>query len=100
MQNNIKTNLIIFILSFLIIFKINFYNNKNKKQKLILYLGNNCYHIHHWLLLIILLYFMYMIRFIHIKYFEAITIIFLAFILEGLLFKDRFKFFHKLCINM
>ena len=100
MQNKISTNIIIFILSFLLILKINYYNNKNKTQKLILYLGKNCYHIHHWLLLTLLIYFMYVIRYIDLKYFEAINIIFLAFILEGLLFKDRFNFFHKFCVNI
>jgi hypothetical protein len=95
-----KRKLIIFIISFLLILKINYFGNNNFKQKLVLHLGKNCYHIHHWFYLLILLIFTISIRYMKFKYFEMILIIFTAFISEGLMFNDWLKFYHKLCNNI
>jgi hypothetical protein len=96
--NNYK--IVIFLISFFFIFKINYLGSKNYKQKLVLHLGNNCFHIHHWLTLILLIFLMYFIRYTKYIYFETLIIIFSAFVFEGLLFGDFYKFFYKNCINI
>tara|TARA_E500000178_G_C16497205_1_gene520018 strand:+ start:148 stop:483 length:336 start_codon:yes stop_codon:yes gene_type:complete len=95
-----KYKIFIFILAFLIIIKINYFGSKKTTQKLVLHLGKHCIHIHHWFSFLFLIFFMYFIRYCKYLYFESLIIIFSAFILEGFLFKDFYKFFYKNCINI
>ena len=95
-----KFKIFLFIISFLLILKINYFGSNNKVQKLILHFGKHCYHIHHWFSFTILIFFMYFVRNCKLIYFESLIIIFSAFILEGFLFKDFYIFFYKNCINI
>ena len=97
-ENNFK--IFLFIISFLLILKINYFGSAKKVQKLILHFGKHCYHIHHWFSFTVLIFFMYFIRNCKLIYFESLVVIFLAFILEGFLFKDFYIFFYKNCINI
>lgn len=92
--------IVLFIVAFLLILKINYFGSKKTKQKLVFHIGNNCIHIHHWFSFLILLFFMHFIRNCKYIYFESMFIIIVAFIFEGLLFGDFYHFFYKNCINI
>jgi len=94
-----KYKIFIFVLTFLLILKINYFGSKKTTQKLVLHIGKNCIHIHHWFSLLILIFFMHFIRKCKYIYFETLIIIFSACIFEGLLFKDLLQFKIN-CVNI
>lgn len=102
-QEHIKIKyykIVLFIVAFLLILKINYFGSKKTKQKLVFHIGKNCIHIYHWFSFLILLFFMHFIRNCKYLYFESMFIIIIAFIFEGLLFGDFYQFFYKNCINI
>lgn len=87
--------LISFVIGFYFMYMINYLPNlnNNTKQKIILYLDDKKYHIHHWLTLSILLIFFILGKYLKNNvFFEIILGILLGLIVEGLLFEDRFSF--------
>jgi hypothetical protein len=100
-QEHIKIKyykIVLFIVAFLLILKINYFGSKKTKLKLVFHIGKNCIHIHHWFSFLILLFFMNFIRNCKYIYFESMFIIIIAFIFEGLLFDNFYQFFYKNCI--
>ena len=66
--------------------------DKSYRQEIDLFIANNCYHIHHWMSLTLVLLFLFIGKFYSDTYFFIILIgLLIGIILEDFLFGDVFK---------
>jgi len=83
---NIYDYLIFFMISFIIMTKINYMKSNDYKQKLIFYCNKHYIHIHHYLIFIFLIMFMLYSRFINKEMLYITIVLFLGCIAESFLF--------------
>lgn len=101
-MKHISIKLIVFIFAFLFMTYYNYFKPKdfNYKQKIILFWGEDCFHLHHWLSLTILIIIMVFSRYSSLYAFEIAVVILVAFILEGFMFGNFLNIFYKRCENL
>jgi hypothetical protein len=68
-------------------------SKKNFRQELDLLIGNNCYHIHHWIYFTIIIIIIFIGKYINIFFFYSIIGILIGFILEDFLFIKNMSIF-------
>lgn len=93
--NNFKSNniyLIIYIsllFGFILAYFVNYKKNKKNLQELILFINNNCYHIHHYIIYSLFILFILLGRFVKNNYIIYFIIFFMIGLsIEDLLFDD------------
>ena len=83
--------IIIFAISFLITARINYHNNSDKIQKLLLRWNRMCFHIHHWITFGVILFAFIAGHYINVGLFNIVVAIIVGIIAEGFLFEDVFS---------
>jgi hypothetical protein len=93
-HNKMNYVLLGIIIGFFFMFVIN-YIPKKTNQKLILHFNQFCFHIHHWIIGILLLVLAFLVKYSNETVFNIIIGLLAGFVLEGFLFKDMFNILVK-----